>query len=120
MADQPLGQRAGAPRSRAPRCSARVCQRWAHDRPDGVIVIRRGVVGERVVVAGRVADQLEADLEVLAERRRHDVAPLDDDDPAELGELAEGEVGDLVELLEAVHVGMVELPPRRGVRSARA
>ena len=56
--------------------------------------------------------QLEAHFEMVAERRRHDVAPLDDDDPAELGELAEGEVGDLVELLEAIDVGVVELASR--------
>ena len=66
------------------------------------------MVGSASIVVGRLVDELEAHLEVLAERRRHDVTPLDDDDPAELGELAEGEVGDLVELLEAVHVGVVE------------
>ena len=89
----------------------RVCQRSAHDRPDGVIVIRRASIGAASSSAVGLGDELEAHLEVLAERRRDDVAPLDEHDAAELGELAEGEVGDLGELLEAVEVGVVQRGP---------
>ena len=84
-----------------------------------MIVIRRASIDEVAVVGGGLGGELEAYLEVLAEHRRDDIPPLDDDDPAELGELAEGEIGDFVELLEAVHVGVVELAPWRGVASAR-
>ena len=40
-----------------------------------------------------------------------DVAPLDEHDAVELGELAEREVGDLGELVEAVQVGVVQRRP---------
>ena len=53
---------------------------------------------------------------MLSERRRHDVTPLDDDDAAEFGQLTQREIVDLVELFEAIDVGMMELSTWRGVR----
>ena len=79
-----------------------------------------GLAGRLRCVDIGYIDHFEADLEMFAECRRHDVTPLDENDPAELGELAEGKVGDLVELFEAVHIGVVEQPAGRCVGLARA
>ena len=65
-------------------------------------------------------DELEAHDEVLAERRRDDVAPLDEHDAVELGQLAERQVGDLGQLVEAVEVGVVQRGRRRCRSCARA
>ena len=45
---------------------------------------------------------------MVAEARRHHVAPLDQHDPVELGELVERQIGDLGRAVQPVQVGMVE------------
>ena len=86
--------------------------RRAHVGPTAPIVTTPGVERRRRPV--------EADDEVLAERRLDDVAPLDEHDAVVLGELAEGEVGDLGQLVEAVQVGVVQRRRRRCRSCARA
>src|SRR5829696_5081887 len=70
----------------------------------------RGAGGRDGDVAGveMTVDGIQAHDEVLAERRGHDVAPLHEDDAVELGELAERQIRDLRQLVEAVDVGVVE------------
>ena len=68
---------------------------------------------------GVAVDEIEPHDEVVTERRLDDVAPLDEDDAVELGELAEAELGDLGELVEAVEVGVVQRQPIRCRSCAR-
>ena len=57
---------------------------------------------------GLAVDHLQTDDDVLAERRLDDVTPFDEHDAVILGELEQGEVSDLGELIEPVQVGVVQ------------
>ena len=56
---------------------------------------------------------VEADLEVVAERRAGDVTPLDEHDPVERRQLVQRKIVDVARALEPIDVGVVERQPVR-------